>query len=113
MPNFATFLFGSSLFGGGAFVTPVYSGDMLVFYDQDGNAFSLSDGTEMILTDLRISGPSRDLIGGDVPRGDGKFITADYFRQYQIEAEGVAIQSTAALLDAFLDTIKKNLRFRE
>src|SRR4051812_16144292 len=108
MPTYGTFLGGTSLFGGGSFVTPMYSADSLVFYDTSENAFSLSDGTEMILTDLRISGPSRELIGGDVPRGDGKFLTADYFREYEIEAEGVAIQSTAALLDAYLDTVKKN-----
>lgn len=110
-------LFNSGRFNTGVFgvsaLTASYSSDTLAFYGPDGTYFSLSDGTTMILTDLRFLGPTRDLVGGNVPRGDGQYLTADYFREYVIEAEGIVKCSTAALLDAQLDTVRKNLRHRE
>lgn len=105
MPQFNKFVFNSNLYGGGQFPVTHYSTDTLVF-----EGFSLSDGTVMTMTDLKISGPSREFIEGGVPRGDGKFLIADYFREYQVEASGIVRKSTAALLDAELDTIRKSLR---
>lgn len=106
--KYNTNLYGTRLYNGGESITEAYSGDVLVF---DG--FSLSDNESMILTDLRLSGPSRDLIGGKVPRGHGMYLTDDQYGEYVIEAEGVAKKSTAAALDSFLDTIRKSLRRRE
>jgi phage-related protein len=97
--------FNGGLWGGGASLAEVFSTDTLVF-----DNFSLSDGTTMILTGLRFLGPTREIIGGSVPRGHGMYQTADYFREVVIEAEGVVKVSTAALLDAQRDTIRKNLR---
>lgn len=109
---FNTGRFNTAVFGASS-LSASYSSDALVFYAQNGTYFSLSDGSTMILTDLRLLGPTRDLVGGNVPRGDGQYLQADYFRSYTIEAEGIVKASTAALLDAQLDTIRKNLRFRE
>src|SRR5262249_42182318 len=75
--------------------------------------FSLSDDEEMILTGLRISGPDREVVVDDIPRRDGKFIITDRFAKYEVEARGVAVQSTAATLDAYMDTIRKNLRTKQ
>lgn len=105
---FNSALFNTALFDGSTTLATVYSTDTLVF-----NNFSLSDGTNMILNSLPLSGPSRDLIGGNVPRGDGEYLTAEYFRHNPIEASGYVQQSTAALLEAYLDTIRRNLRKRE
>lgn len=97
--------YNTGLWGGGTQEIEVFSDDTLVFED-----FSLNDGESMILTGLRFLGPSRELIGGVIPRGDGLYQTGDYFREGVIEARGIARKSTAAALDAFLDTIRKNLR---
>ena len=106
-------IWNANLWGGGQYSVPQYSTDTLAFYDSTGAYFSLSDNSAMILTDLRINGPTREIIGGNVPRDHGQYVNADYFRETVIEAEGIAKKSTAATLDAFLDTIKKNLRHRE
>jgi tail protein len=103
--NFNSHVYNSGLFGGGSASVEMFSTDTLVF---DG--FSLSNGTDMILTGLRFLGPSREIIGGVIPRGDGLYQTGDYFRELVIEAAGVARADTAAELDALLDTIRKNLR---
>lgn len=108
MPLFDTFTFDSQVFGGTGTLTPSVSTDVLVF-----EGFSLSDGTNMVLQSLRFLGPTRDLVGGNIPRSSGMYLTADYFREYTIEASGIAVQSTAAALDAYLDTVRKNLRARE
>ncbi len=75
--------------------------------------FSLSDGTVMILTELLDSGATREIVGGNVPRGDGQFITEAYYRERTIIARGIVKKDTAATLDAYLDTIRKSLRARE
>src|SRR4051812_12808974 len=95
-------VFNAELFHGATTTETTYSADTLVFED-----FSLSDGSTVIMTDLRFLGPTRELIGGPVPRGDGMYQTADYFREYTIEAEGIVKQATAALLDTYLDTVRK------
>src|SRR4051794_19920789 len=97
---FGSFLFGSNLFGPGSSIATVYSTDRIVFDD-----FSLSDGSVVVLTQLEDSGPTRDIIGDNVPRGDGMFITNAFFRERKIVAKGFVKKSTAALLDAELDTI--------
>lgn len=102
---FGSNIYNSGLFGGGASSVEVFSTDTLVF---DG--FSLSDSDAMTLTGLRFLGPSREIIGGVIPRGDGLYQTGDYFRELVIEATGIARADTAAGLDALLDTIRKNLR---
>ncbi len=102
------FMFGANLWNGGQFVSQVYSTDLVAFED-----FSLSDNTNVICTDLLDSGPTREILGGNVPRADGQYITADYFRERTIEVRGIVKASTAALLDAYLDTMKKSLRARE
>src|SRR5436853_633399 len=84
-----TFLHDTQVFGGTGTLNPAVSADTLVF-----ESFSLSDGTNMVLQSLRFLGPTRDLVGDKIPRADGEYLTADYFREYVIEASGIAVQST-------------------
>lgn len=100
--------FNTGMFNGGMTIAEVFSTDLLVF---DG--FSVSDGSNMLLQKLTYSGPVRQLMGGPVPRDDGEYLTSDYFRSLIVEARGVVTQSTAAALETYLDTIRKNLRTRE
>lgn len=100
--------FDTAMFNGGTTVATVYSTDPVVF-----NSFSVSDNTNMVLTNLTYSGPTRVFLDGDVPRAHGKYLTASYFRETTITASGYVIQSTAAALDAYLDTIRKNLYGQE
>lgn len=96
------------LYDGGNVLAEVFSNDAIVF---DG--FSLNDGTSVVAREIRISGPSREFLEGSIPRGDGKFLTDDRFREYVIEVEGRIRADTAAELDALIDTMKKRLRKRE
>lgn len=98
-------LFDGDVFDGGGTLAVSYSTDLAVFDD-----FSLSDGVNMVITDFPEPTPSRDIIGGDIPRDHGEYYTADYWRRKTITLTGYVKASTAALLDAYLDTIKKNLR---
>jgi len=102
---FGTKPFAGGLWGGGSSTVESFSTDTLVLDD-----FSLSDGETMIMEYLRFLGPTRELIGGTIPRGHGMYQTADYFRETVIECGGIVTASTAALLEAQLDTIRKNLR---
>lgn len=105
---FNTKVFDTALFNGGTTNNVVYSTDTLVF-----ESFSLSDGSVLVMTALRFLGPTRELVGGSVPRGDGQYLTASYFRELVVEAEGIVNKNTAAELDAFLDTMRTNLRVQE
>ena len=105
---FNTAVFNSRMFNGGTTIAEAYSADRLVFED-----YSLSDGSVIVLTNLEDSGPTRDIVGDNVPMGDGMFITNDFFRERKIVARGYVKKSTAALLDAELDTIRKSLATRE
>jgi phage-related protein len=105
---FNTKLFNTAMFSGGSTLTSALSTDTLAF-----EGFSLSDGSIMVMTSLKFLGPTRELVGAQVPRGDGGFITADYYRETVIEVEGILRRSTAAALDAYMDTVRKSLRRRE
>lgn len=101
---FNSSLFNTRMFGPGMTIATNYSTDPVVF-----NMFSLSDNTNMVLTNLSYSGPTRTLLNGDTPRDHGMWFTGSYFRMNTIIASGYVIQSTAAALDAYLDTIRRNI----
>src|SRR5688572_23459716 len=105
---FGTHLFNTSTFNGSYSSISTLSTDRVVF-----EGFSICDGVTMLMTEFLDSGPSREIIGGVIPRGDGMFVTADYFRERVFEARGIVRVDSAAELDTMLDTIKKNLRARE
>lgn len=105
---FNSFLFGSKMFGDAMTLASVYSTDLAVF-----ESFSLSDGTFMVLTAPIETGPTREIVSGPVPRGDGMYQTAAYFRESTLELRGFVKNTSAALLTAYLDTIKKALRVSE
>lgn len=78
------------------------------------NGFSLSDGVYMVATDIYDdSSPTRELIGGVVPRDDGEYITSDFWRPKYITIEGYIKTADGASMQTYIDTIKKNLRKRE
>lgn len=95
-------------YNGGRVLQASFSTNLAVF-----GGFSISDGVYMIVTDLLDSGPTREIVGGRVPRDDGEYVTADYWREKVIEVAGIVKDTTSVLLDARLETIRKNLRTRE
>jgi hypothetical protein len=103
-----TKLFDTGMFNGGTSLVTSYSSDYAVFEN-----FSLSDNTHMVLTGLGYSGPSTDIQGGSIPRDNGMYLTARYFRENVIELRGYVKASTGALMDAYLDTIRKSVRKRQ
>src|SRR4051794_3316108 len=105
---FDTRQFNTALLNGGTTIATVYSTDRIVFED-----FSLSDGTVMILTDLEDSGPTREIEGDSVPRGNGLYVTADYFRERKLTARGYVKAASASAMATQLDTIRESLRARE
>lgn len=107
-PTFNGFVYNGNLYNGAAAVEEVFSTDLVVF-----ERFSLADNVNVVCTHLLDSGPTRELIGGSIPRYDGTFVTADYYRERIIEVRGIVQANTAAALDALLDTMRKKLRTRE
>lgn len=106
-------LFGGTIYGNHLYGSPLLSpagisGDLVVFEN-----YSLSDGESVLCTYLRDSGPSRELIGGNIPRLDGQFLTSSYHREKIIEVRGVIYASTVADLNTLLDTVRKSLRKQE
>lgn len=101
-------LYNTGLWGTDGTIAPVYSTDLAVFDD-----FSFSDGTTYTVTRMTDNGPSRDIIGGDVPRDHGRFITGDFFREKEIEFQGYIRAADAASLLTAMDNLKKALRKRE
>lgn len=85
-------------------------GDDLVTF----NSFSISDGTYMVVTDVYDdSSPTRDLVGGVVPQDDGEYVTADFWRPKFITIEGYIKTADGDSMQAYIDTVKRNLRTRE
>lgn len=101
-------LFNTGLFDGSLTSNTVYSSDYVVF-----EGFSLSDNANLITQDIAYSGPTTSIQGGSVPRDHGEYTTARYFRENTIEIRGFVKAASGALMDAELDTIRKNLRKRE
>ena len=101
-------LFNAALFNGGNAADAGFSSDLVVF-----EGFSLSDNASIVCTNLIDSGPTREIIGARVPRGDGEYINGDFWRQKVIEVRGFVKKDSAEELDMYLDTIRKNLRERE
>jgi hypothetical protein len=97
-------LFNTAMFDGGTTIAPVYSTDAAVFED-----FSLSDGTHMVLTEPPKFGPTRDPATDAVPRGHGMYKNSALFRVNTIELRGYVKHTSAALLDAYLDTLRMTL----
>src|SRR4028118_1894430 len=94
--------------GDGANIAPAYSTDLVVF---DG--FSLSDNVYMVCQNLIDSAATREVLTGNVPRGNGMYVNGDYWRKKPIEVSGYIKASSKDTLDAYLDTVRKNLRKRE
>jgi phage-related protein len=100
--------FNNGLFNGGQSIATVYSTDLVVF-----EGFSLSDGTNMIVSEKLDSGPNRELIGGNITRGNGMYVTGSYFRERIIELSGVVKASSAEALLAYMDRIRQTLATQE
>lgn len=100
--------YNSGLYGIDGQVAPGYSSDLAVF-----GGFSFSDMTTYIVSEMPISGPSRDIIGGDIPRGHGQFISGDFFRRTEVLFDGYVKADTAEGLKLAMDELKKALRRKE
>ena len=99
--------FNAGRFNGGP-LAAVYSSDLVVFDD-----FSLHNGSTRIVHSLQDSGPTRELLGGSVPRGDGMYLNADYWRKKLIDVQGTLTETSEAALETAMDTMRKNLRSAE
>ena len=104
MGQFNSFQFNTGIYQGGTSLATVHSTDLVVF---DG--FSLADNASSFVTHLLDSAPTRDILGKAIPRDDGAFVNADFWREKRIEVRGIVKKSTNALLEAYLDTVRKNL----
>ena len=108
MPSlFGSFRFGTRRFASGS-LTETLSTDLFVF---DG--FSLNNGTDIICSGFHESAPTRVIIGADVPRDDGQFQIADYWRNKTVTIEGNLTADTNTALETLLDLIKEKLRLPE
>lgn len=108
MPAFNSFPYNYNIYNGSLSNVEILSTDIVVF---DG--FSISDGTAMIVQELIESEPTREILGGPVPRDDGLYTIADYWREKEITVSGIITRDTKQALDNYLDTIRQNLRTRE
>ncbi len=105
MSQFGTFQFNTIQFDGAPSETTVYSTNVVVF---DG--FSLSDNSSLYLMKVGEPEPKKDILSGNVPRGDGSYVIGNYLRDKVIPVKCLLKKSTAALFDQYIDTIKQNLR---
>lgn len=103
-----TKLFNTGLLNGGATLTTFYSTDYVVF-----EGFSLADNVNSITSDILYNGPTVEIQGGNIPRDNGMFVTARYFRENSIEVKGYLKAATGAAMSVLMDTIRKSLRKRE
>lgn len=102
--KFNTKPFNTGMFNGGRFSGVMYSTDPVVF---DG--FSLSDGTSLVLEKPVTGGPPTDVVGGNVPQGDGEYQTAVYGRARILTFPLRAKAASAAAMADLLDTVKLRL----
>jgi hypothetical protein len=108
VPAYNSFLYDGNLYDGGMFAGASSSTDRVVF-----DAFSLSDNTTLVCSAIEDSGPTREIVGGNIPRGDGQYVTGAYFRERTVVVSGWVKAATAAAMDTLLDTVRKALRNRE
>lgn len=80
------------------------AGDSIVF-----NGYGLQNATIISSQADPDSGPSRDLVRSDRPRGDGRKIQSDSMREKTITIVGVMRKATGPELETELDLMKKRL----
>lgn len=105
MPQYNTFPYNTAIYNGGVNAAEVFSDDPIVF---DG--FSLSNGVDIIASSLKVVPPARQLIGGNIPRDDGMYLNAEFWRNMTVVVEGHLTTTSSAALEALMDTVKKGLR---
>lgn len=91
--------------GGAAAAT---TADAIVFND-----YGLQNTTIITQILRQDSTPTRELTRQDTPRANGRFIVGDFYREKTITLQGVVTKTTASLLEAELDAMKKALKKRE
>ncbi len=100
-------LYNIGLYGTDGTIATVYPTDLAVF-----SGFSLADG-KMIITNLTDSAAEREVNTGNLSGGDGMYVNGDYWRKKPIEIYGRVEAASLSALEAYLDTIRKNLRKRQ
>jgi hypothetical protein len=99
--------FGSLLNGGNTAAT-VYTTDSVAF-----EGVSLNDGTNIVLTRHPLKGPSRSVLGGDIPRDDGQYMTGSYFRETEIILEGYLKAASKSAMATLIDSLCLTLSTQE
>src|SRR4051794_31085031 len=100
--------FNESLFNGGGSLSTVYSTDSVAFENT-----SLNDGTNIVLTQPVLKGPARVILGGEIPRDDGSYVTGSFFRDSAIELKGFLKAASKSAMATYLDTLRKLLSKQE
>lgn len=93
-----------SLFNGGNTAATIYVEDSVSFEN-----VSLNDGTSVVLTQPPKKGPARDLLGGDIPRSDGRYRTGDFYRATAIILEGYLKAASKSAMATLIDTLLPTL----
>jgi|CXWL01.1.fsa_nt_gi hypothetical protein len=108
MTTFST-LFGKRLFGAhlfnGDLATTSYSDDTFVF---DGFSLQRDDGA-VVMESYNDPMPTRELIGGGVPRGHGMYLNGAFWRKSPITVKGKLLYSSVATMLAGRDLMKAGL----
>lgn len=77
------------------------------------NGYSLQNIDAMSSKLVEDNTPTRDLLVNDVPKGDGKFIIGDFWREKIISIKGILRKETPELLELEIDKMKRALAVRE
>lgn len=77
------------------------------------DGYSLQDSNIIATNIVDSSAPTRELPTYRVPRNNGEGILGDFFRRRTIKVVGFIKESTTALLEARLNTLKRRLTLRE
>lgn len=87
--------------------------DLSSFNDIEFDGYSLQDANIIATNIVDSSAPTRELPTYRIPRNNGEGILGDYFRSRVIKVTGYIKDTTNALLEARLNTIKRRLTLRE
>lgn len=102
---FNTGPYNTLFFNGGAEIDQENSTDNIVF-----NNYGLQNTSHISEYSRHESGPRKEFVLSDVPRGDGKNLQDSFYKDKIISIKGVLIKDSIANLVAQMDIMKKFLR---
>jgi hypothetical protein len=101
---FNSALFGAKFFNGGGTLAETFSTDSVAF-----EGVSLNDGSSIVLTRPPLKGPAREILGGNIPRDDGKYQTGEYFRETGIRLTGYLKAASKEAMADLMDSLSQTL----